>query len=362
MKTVSLAIILKNEEHVIERCLKPFLPHLDYWVLADNGSTDKSEEVAKGILHHIPGEYLHHKWHDFSTNRNMCLEEAEKHADYVLMMDADDRFVISDPNWKDQLDEDKDFYWVEIQLDGIRYLRPHVLKSSSKLRYHGVLHEYVEWQGKDGGTLKGVHINASREGARNKDPEKYLNDAKVLLKEVEKNPEDTRSHFYLAQSYRDAEQHEQALEWYLKRAVMGGWSEEICASFCEAGKLMEKLDMSEQAIIQTYLNGHYADLRKAEPLLLLSNYYGKRDRHDLAFAYASEASLRDSTEGLLLFIDKDAYNYKSLFLMGVAGFYSNGFSRGYNACLEALEKAPESEKELVRNNIDHYRRVITMNS
>ena len=33
--------------------------------------------------------------------------------------------------------------------------------------------------------------------------------------------------FYTAQSYRDADMPEKAIEWYAKRANLGGWYEEV---------------------------------------------------------------------------------------------------------------------------------------
>ncbi|MDT7769725.1 MAG: hypothetical protein QOI30_2735, partial [Mycobacterium sp.] len=52
-------------------------------------------------------------------------------------------------------------------------------------------------------------------------------DAEVLLAEVERNPEDARSVFYLAQSYFDAGNFVNARTWYARRAEMGGWDQEV---------------------------------------------------------------------------------------------------------------------------------------
>jgi glycosyltransferase involved in cell wall biosynthesis len=358
MSTLALAVILKNEEHVIEKCVAPFIPYIDYWVLADNGSTDKSEELATKKLEGIPGEYLHHKWHDFSTNRNMCIEAAEKKAEYIIMMDADDEFVVEDKDWKKQLDQNKEFYWVEIHLGGIKYLRPHVIKNTAKMRYFGVLHEYLEWGGKDGGTLKGVHIAAGVGGSRSADPDKYLKDAEILLKEVSKDPKDTRNTFYLAQSYRDAGKKEEALNWYIRRGEMGGWSEEACVAFYEAGKIMEQLGHPEPNIVLTYLKAHYVDTRRAEPLLFLSDYFTRQGKHEMAYAYAHEGTHRKSSEGLTLFTDALAYNYRALIYKSVSGFYTNSFAGGYSACKEALTICPEQDKQMHLTNLKFYEDVL----
>ena len=43
---------------------------------------------------------------------------------------------------------------------------------------------------------------------------------------LEEDPENARHVFYLAQSYRDVGNLAQAMEWYEKRANLGGWDEE----------------------------------------------------------------------------------------------------------------------------------------
>ena len=59
------------------------------------------------------------------------------------------------------------------------------------------------------------HAGAKSHGVTNE--EKYLRDAKLLLDHLKENPNDPRSLFYLAQSYRDAENwKEESIKWYKK--------------------------------------------------------------------------------------------------------------------------------------------------
>ena len=39
VKTINLCMIVKNEAHVIERCLASVLPLIDKWSIVDTGST-----------------------------------------------------------------------------------------------------------------------------------------------------------------------------------------------------------------------------------------------------------------------------------------------------------------------------------
>ena len=71
------------------------------------------------------------------------------------------------------------------------------------------------------------HIEARRLGARNLDPQKYARDRDLLLAEVERNPEDGHSVFYLAQTYFDLGDFVNARKWYARRAEMGGIQEAV---------------------------------------------------------------------------------------------------------------------------------------
>ena len=57
--------------------------------------------------------------------------------------------------------------------------------------------------------------------------QKYARDRDLLLAEVERNPEDARSVFYLAQSYFALGDFVNARKWYARRVEMGGWDEEV---------------------------------------------------------------------------------------------------------------------------------------
>ena len=50
MSTLCLVMIVKNEEKVIERCLESVYKYLDYWVICDTGSIDKTKRIIKNFF------------------------------------------------------------------------------------------------------------------------------------------------------------------------------------------------------------------------------------------------------------------------------------------------------------------------
>ena len=83
MPTISLCMIVKDEEKILERHLKHIKDHVDEIIIVDTGSKDKTVEIAKKYTNKV----YHFKWcDDFSKARNFSLSKATK--DWVL--DADE--------------------------------------------------------------------------------------------------------------------------------------------------------------------------------------------------------------------------------------------------------------------------------
>ena len=65
-------MIVKNEAHVIRRCLDSVRPLIDRWVIVDTGSTDGTQALIRELMADVPGELHERPWVDFSTNRNQA--------------------------------------------------------------------------------------------------------------------------------------------------------------------------------------------------------------------------------------------------------------------------------------------------
>jgi Glycosyl transferase family 2. len=78
MKTVCLNMIVKNEIHVIRRCLSAVKEFIDYWVIVDTGSTDGTQEAIREFMKDSPGELHERPWCNFAHNRNEALDLARK--------------------------------------------------------------------------------------------------------------------------------------------------------------------------------------------------------------------------------------------------------------------------------------------
>jgi len=88
---VSAAMIVKNEENMLEECIESFREAVDEIVIVDTGSTDRTVEIAE--KYNV--ELYHHKWkNDFSEARNFSISKTS--GDWVLIIDADERLERKD--------------------------------------------------------------------------------------------------------------------------------------------------------------------------------------------------------------------------------------------------------------------------
>jgi glycosyltransferase involved in cell wall biosynthesis len=89
--TVSLCMIVKDEEAMLPRCLAAVRDHVDELIVVDTGSSDRTVEIAESFGARV----LHHEWTgDFAAARNVSLEAAT--GDWLMYLDADEVLVDGD--------------------------------------------------------------------------------------------------------------------------------------------------------------------------------------------------------------------------------------------------------------------------
>lgn len=309
--TVCLCMIVKNEAHVIARCLESVKPVIDSWLIVDTGSEDSTAEVITEVMAGIPGELVNRPWRDFGHNRTEALELARAKADYVLVIDADE--VWSAP---------EGFAFPEQMADGVQirhlthggtsFFLTTLMRTALPWRYVGVLHEVADCpEPHTIAQLHGPTIVGHFDSARNQRPQrdKYLADAEVLREAVLKEPNNERYAFYLAQSLRDAGEIDEAIEWYARRVEMPGWPEETWYASHQVARLKERRGDPIAEVVDAYLVSYEVRPVRAEPLhdLARVSRVAGRYRSALMFAQAAAAVPRPDD---ILFLDEDVYGWR----------------------------------------------------
>lgn len=351
---VSLNMIVKNEAHVICRCLESVLPLIDYWVIVDTGSTDGTQDVIREYMaeKNIPGELYERPWVNFAYNRNEALELARASADYLLIMDADDILTYT-PGYKRPEVFTKDAYYTHINYSGTHYDRIQLINTKVPFQWIGVVHEVLYCEtAKDCDYLNGVTMVIIGGGGRSRDPNKFLKDAQILEADLLTDPNNSRTMFYLAQSYRDANLLSEALDRYEKRVAMGGWNEEVFWSLYQIALIQERLNFPVNTVIASYYKAFDYRPIRAESLYRIASLH-RRTGHPQHGLFIANLALKIAKPQDLIFVESWLYDYGLLFEYSLCAALSGLYQEAFNASLKllSLPEVPAEMKRDVENNI-----------
>jgi glycosyltransferase involved in cell wall biosynthesis len=331
-------MIVKNEAHVIRRCLDSVRPIIDHWVIVDTGSTDGTQDVIRSAMADLPGRLVERPWIDFAHNRSEALALARPHGSYTLIIDADDELVIPAGFTVPKLDVPA--YAFTISDRHTEYARIQLVSNALTWCYRGVLHEFIDSKDKYWTKLMPLVMRRGDDGARHRDESTYRRDAEILEKALatERDPFlIARYTFYLAQSYRDCGESRNAIRYYLRRAELGFWHEEIYISLLSAAQIKGLLDDPEDEIRALFDRAILVCPERAEAHHGASFYFGRRGQHVKAFSYAQEA-LHLKVPDEALFLQNWIYLYGLRDEYAVAAFNTGQYRACFSTCLNILDQ------------------------
>ncbi|WP_229703106.1 glycosyltransferase family 2 protein [Streptomyces albiflavescens] len=354
--TVCLNMIVKDEAHVIRRCLESVRPLIDTWVIVDTGSTDGTQDVIREVYGDLPGELYERPWKGFDGSRTEAVELARSRADYLLFMDADDVMEVESGFRLPELALDA--YNITVR-DGSSVNRRSALVSTRlPWRYVGVLHEYLDCGTRCTlGTIEGACIRIVGGGGRSMGKsmrEKYLRDAEILEQGLIKEPDNTRYAFYVARSWHNALEPEKALEAYDRRAAMGGWDEEVFCAHLSGARLAERLERPAGEVMDRYLRAHEARPARAEPLGELARWCRFGQRWPLAYMFARQAFRIPYPSGDHLSVESDWYDWRALDELAISAFWAGEYEESKSCCERLLDggKLPADQRRRVTENLE----------
>lgn len=333
-------MIVRNEAAVIERCLKSVRPFISHWTISDTGSSDGTPEIIERFMAKagIPGKLIRDEWVNFGHNRSLAMKHGQGTADYHLLLDADMVLRVhnsdSSPSHADgcclgstRLTEDAYLIRFEGATD---YSVIRLVSDKHVWRYAGATHEYIYSDtAKPAVKLPGVSIAHFEDGGSRSD--KYERDIRLLTEEYEsllarqskEQPTDPgptggggfnlagnlgRTVFYLAQSYRDLKQFEKALEWYEKRALMGGWAEETWCALYQLGRIQQVLGCDWRVVLNSYLQAYNFRPWRLEPIYAIARFYREHQQWSLGYHFARLCTEVGYPEDIL-FVERPVYEY-----------------------------------------------------
>lgn len=360
-KRLCLNMIVKNETANLERCLTTVADHISCWVIGDTGSTDGTQEFIRNFFakRNIPGELHSFPFENFEQARNAALDHAYASPlqyDYLLFDDADMELVVDDPSFRDGLTA-PGYRLLQRTSGGLSYWNTRLLRRDTGTRYHGVTHEYVDVPG-EAKELKGAWYRDHASGANRVD--KFERDIRLLKTALEREPNNGRYWFYLAQSYRDAGRLTEAADTYARRAEMGGWEEEAWMARLQQARCLRGLG-DEAGFVSQALRAFNQRPQRAEPLYDLARYYRDQGQNHAAVTFAEFGLTLQRPKDDILFIEDFVYDVGLREEFSIAANYATDPARkdrGFVVCNAlALDRGiGNGPRELAWSNLYFYAR------
>ena len=209
-ETVSVCMIVKNEENMLHRCLKSIRPIADELIINDTGSTDSTLEIAKQY-----GAKIINGKSPLEIGFDKARNESIKHAksDWVLWLDADEEL----------LDTNHIYKYLRPNIFAGYSIRQHhfavdagetkidtpirLFRNNRSIVFYGFVHEHPEVEGQmnDGvgiSTLLG-DVNIAHDGyfSENRRRGRFARNINLMFKEFELHPNRLLTRFLMLRDY-----------------------------------------------------------------------------------------------------------------------------------------------------------------
>jgi glycosyltransferase involved in cell wall biosynthesis len=282
--TVSVALIVRNEQRTLGRCLDSIAGAFDEIVVVDTGSRDATKEIARRYTDRV----FDFEWRDdFAAARQFAFERAT--GEWVAWLDADDVVLNAErirPAVAGAGQEVSGFEWRYVsQRDECgntlcEFWRERCVRNDGAFRWQGRIHEVLV-PSSPCTLVRDQEVVVEHYPEQSRLPEKYTRNLRILERERREAGPDAnpRILFYLANEYASAGRLQQALACYRKYVRAATWDEERYFAQTRVANLYRALlryDKAIDASLQSLkICPHWPDAYFG----LAETYYYLRDWH-----------------------------------------------------------------------------------
>jgi hypothetical protein len=370
---VVLMMTVKNEAHIIHRCLHSTLPYIDGVAISvDSKTTDNTIEVINECVNRynkpckieikecpaLPFDRV-----DMAFARNSAMELAEslikEHFNtdkaYLLLMDADEKLIFNSKTPFSSLDGTSNYSFIKKYSDSYKvWSGEQLVLAFNGYYFVDEIHEYMEQ--KPGyfkpltKRLDTFYLDFKTNlSARSRDSNKIYKDIATLKSMLEKRPSYRRAQYYLALAYKEAGMvKEEAETYHLLVNNPSAWIEEKYYAYIHLAFI------SDKDKIYYLLKAYELSKSRAEPLYYLLLHALKEGLNEFAYDIAIKALKIPKPEMGSFLLDESIYDWKLKDQAILAAYYNNDYQLSYDICFQLLQSTllPESEVERIKSNLN----------
>ncbi len=359
--TVGLAMIVKNEELTLPRLAASVAGQIDHWTIVDTGSTDGTVALAEELFHGIPGQIICDEWRGYGPSRNVALDAARPHSQWLLTFDADETV---DGTIERDIPPECDAVEAECRFDPLCYWITRMVRADDDWRWYGRAHEFLARVGRDSVPFRTGRFLVRHHADGGNRATKLERELALLRADHRDDPDDQRTLFYLARTYEDMGESARAATWYRRRIEAGGWEEESWYATWRLGLCLLAAGRADEGCGVLWTSWGRRRWR-AEPLWTLAQHYRSTGQWilcaevcRLARQHCGVGSDRSGTEygGDRLFVHADVYRWRMTYEESICSFYVGAYERGLEIADEllALPDLPPVIAQSVQENRGFY--------
>lgn len=277
---ISLCMIVRDEEEVLERCLLSICGVVDEIIIVDTGSVDGTREIAEKFADKV----LDFKWiDDFAAARNFSFAQATK--DYIMWLDADDILQETDKRafrkLKEQLDGEVNrvtmpYHLGEDSYGNVTYSlkRNRIVRREAGFKWIGKVHEYLDVFG--GSIESDVAITHKKEKS-------YTTRNLEIYLSMQENgePFSVRDTIYFANELMYNDRNDEAIFYFEQFLSMdGGWVEDKIMACLHLSRCYKNRD--ESKVLQYLFKTFEYDKPRAEACSEIGRYFIERSELQMA--------------------------------------------------------------------------------
>lgn len=308
MITISLCMIVKNEEDTLGRCLDSVKDIVDEIIIVDTGSTDNTKNIVKKYTDNI----YDFEWiDDFSAARNYSFSKAT--MDYIIWLDADD--VILEEDRKKLEFSKKNINSIDVVMMKynvgfdergnvtLSYYRERLVKRSKNFQWVDPIHEYINFSGH----VISSDIAITHKKIHETSPDRNF---KIFKKMLQSGKEfSPRNLFYFARELYYKKMFDEAII-YLNRFLdtEEGWVEDNINACYLLSICYDEIN-DRKMMLKSLLKSLEYDLPRAEICCQLGYYYFDIQDYNKAIFWYDIATKLKKPESGWGFIHHDYWDY-----------------------------------------------------
>ena len=361
--STAAAIMCKNEETTILKTLNSCLGVIHKIFIYDTGSTDLTisliNEWQKANSFQV---YIKEGvFTSYSESRNIMLDwvNEDTSIDFILLMDANDelknqmefrswinaqfRIPTGEEGWS------MSQKWELKSVNRItEYTNIRIIKPRCGWRYVRRIHEVLTQTPDDiyqdtqklGMAPKSFHLYQERDDDNKKSEKRFQSDLSYLLLDLEDNPNDTRTLYYLGQTYGCLADWDNCYKYYKQRTKFPNLSnmEEDFLTSHQLGDITTRMIPGEPSYdpervknpktwgtaMKWFMNAH-SIIKRAEPLVFIANWYIKHKDYITGEIFAKLACSYEVPKNTYMAVDSTIYDYKRWSHYAICGYFNGHY-------------------------------------